>query len=293
MLAQLVLSSAQFSRSRSWQRPWIRWYVFILFKSWSYAYYLVHLSNWLIFQVNQTPIPLLFMRTIIQAIDAFPSLVISLFLPFPFTIYICCHNITLTFILCKSWVYVIHEFMPCSFSGWFCHGNTFQTCKETGMDTSVRIRHLCVSYSLSCVLFQVYKSVVIIRVIWRQLIFYIWLQVWRMPKLWVGFLKCASQTQPHSFHVLLQVSHLFMWRTSLAFHWWFWLQLSWPIFPLQLPPPQLESALNKYANIKGPLATYASQPSIKASLSRYIIVHLIGPPTLMHGNLPSLLYVWG
>lgn len=30
-------------------------------------------------------------------------------------------------------------------------------------------------------------------------------QIWRMPKLWVGFLKCVSQTQPHSFHVLLQV----------------------------------------------------------------------------------------
>lgn len=26
-----------------------------------------------------------------------------------------------------------------------------------------------------------------------------------MPKLWVGFLKCVSQTQPHSFRVLLQV----------------------------------------------------------------------------------------
>lgn len=32
-----------------------------------------------------------------------------------------------------------------------------------------------------------------------------WLQVWRLPKLWVGFLKCVSQTQPHSFNVLLQV----------------------------------------------------------------------------------------
>ncbi|XP_072056867.1 uncharacterized protein [Arachis hypogaea] len=29
-------------------------------------------------------------------------------------------------------------------------------------------------------------------------------QVWRMPKLWVGFLKCVYQTQPRSFHVLLQ-----------------------------------------------------------------------------------------
>lgn len=38
---------------------------------------------------------------------------------------------------------------------------------------------------------------------------------------------------------------------------------------LQLPPPQLESALNKHANLRGPLATYASQPSTKTSLPRY------------------------
>lgn len=64
-------------------------------------------------------------------------------------------------------------------------------------------------------------------------------QVWRMPKLWVGFLKCISQTQPHSFRVLLQ-----------------------------LPSPQLEGALNKYGSLRGPLAAYASQPNIKSSLPR-------------------------
>jgi hypothetical protein len=31
------------------------------------------------------------------------------------------------------------------------------------------------------------------------------LQIWKMPKLWVGFLKLAYQTQPRSFDVLLQV----------------------------------------------------------------------------------------
>lgn len=70
-------------------------------------------------------------------------------------------------------------------------------------------------------------------------------QVWRMPKLWVGFLKCVSQTQPHSFHVLLK-----------------------------LPPPQLESALNKYAIMREPLAAYASQPSVKSSLHRSTLVVL-------------------
>ncbi|KAF9687403.1 hypothetical protein SADUNF_Sadunf02G0089900 [Salix dunnii] len=102
--------------------------------------------------VDQTPLPLLFMRTVIQAIDAFPSLV----------------------------------------------------------DFVMEILSKLVSR-----------------------------QVWKMPKLWVGFLKCVSQTRPHSFHVLLQ-----------------------------LPPPQLESALNKHANLRGPLATFANQANTKTSLPR-------------------------
>ncbi|XP_059634492.1 uncharacterized protein LOC132276874 isoform X2 [Cornus florida] len=83
-------------------------------------------------------------------------------------------------------------------------------------------------------------------------------QVWRMPKLWVGFLKCVSQTQPHSFHVLLQ-----------------------------LPQPQLESALTKYANLRGPLAAYASQPIIRASLPRSTLV-LLGLAKESHVQQPSM-----
>ncbi|KAK1276811.1 hypothetical protein QJS04_geneDACA001504 [Acorus gramineus] len=64
-------------------------------------------------------------------------------------------------------------------------------------------------------------------------------QIWKMPKLWVGFLKCAYQTQPHSFPVLLQ-----------------------------LPPPQLESALNKHPSLRGPLAAHANQPTVRTSLPR-------------------------
>ncbi|KAK8649068.1 hypothetical protein V6N13_129804 [Hibiscus sabdariffa] len=64
-------------------------------------------------------------------------------------------------------------------------------------------------------------------------------QIWRMPKLWVGFLKCVVQTQPHSFPVLLQ-----------------------------LPPPQLQNTLNKYGSLRNSLASYASQPNIKGSLPR-------------------------
>ncbi|KAF9608576.1 hypothetical protein IFM89_010008 [Coptis chinensis] len=108
--------------------------------------------------VDKTPIPLLFMRTVIQAIDAFPSLV----------------------------------------------------------DFVMEILSKLVSK-----------------------------QIWKMPKLWVGFLKCAYQTQPHSFRVLLQ-----------------------------LPPQQLESALNRHANLRGPLAAHSSQPNIRSSLPRSTLVVL-------------------
>ncbi|XP_047947656.1 uncharacterized protein LOC125193807 isoform X2 [Salvia hispanica] len=108
--------------------------------------------------VDRTPLPLLFMRTVIQAIDAFPSLV---------------------------------DFV---------------------MD-------------------------ILSKLVNRQ--------VWRMPKQWVGFLKCISQTQPHSFKVLLQ-----------------------------LPSPQLESALSKYPNLRGPLAACTNQSSIKTSVPRTTLVLL-------------------
>ncbi|XP_020105683.1 uncharacterized protein LOC109722179 isoform X2 [Ananas comosus] len=64
-------------------------------------------------------------------------------------------------------------------------------------------------------------------------------QIWRMPKLWVGFLKCAYQTQPHSFNALLQ-----------------------------LPSPQLENALIKYPNLRVPLASHVSQQNMRNTLPR-------------------------
>ncbi|KAJ9185363.1 hypothetical protein P3X46_005005 [Hevea brasiliensis] len=70
-------------------------------------------------------------------------------------------------------------------------------------------------------------------------------QIWKYPKLWVGFLKCALLTKPQSFSVLLQ-----------------------------LPPPQLENALNRTAALKAPLVAHASQPNIKSSLPRSILVVL-------------------
>ncbi|XP_021744745.1 uncharacterized protein LOC110710718 isoform X2 [Chenopodium quinoa] len=70
-------------------------------------------------------------------------------------------------------------------------------------------------------------------------------QIWKYPKLWVGFLKCAQLTQPHSFTVLLQ-----------------------------LPQAQLEAALNKIPALKAPLAAHANQQNIKSSLPRSVLTVL-------------------
>ncbi|XP_024011514.1 uncharacterized protein LOC18017266 isoform X2 [Eutrema salsugineum] len=64
-------------------------------------------------------------------------------------------------------------------------------------------------------------------------------QIWKDPKLWVGFLKCAQSTQPQSYKVLLQ-----------------------------LPPPQLGNALTKISALRAPLTAHASQPEIRSSLPR-------------------------
>ncbi|XP_010423951.1 PREDICTED: uncharacterized protein LOC104708990 [Camelina sativa] len=64
-------------------------------------------------------------------------------------------------------------------------------------------------------------------------------QIWKYPKLWVGFLKCAQTTQPQSYKVLLQ-----------------------------LPPPQLGNALTKIPALRAPLTAHASQPEIQSSLPR-------------------------
>ncbi|XP_015697301.2 uncharacterized protein LOC102714049 isoform X2 [Oryza brachyantha] len=67
-------------------------------------------------------------------------------------------------------------------------------------------------------------------------------QIWKMPKLWVGFLKLAYQTQPRSFDVILQ-----------------------------LPPPQLEIALNKYPNLRSPLCSFVNQRNMHNILPRQIL----------------------
>ncbi|KAG8377028.1 hypothetical protein BUALT_Bualt09G0125500 [Buddleja alternifolia] len=64
-------------------------------------------------------------------------------------------------------------------------------------------------------------------------------QIWKNPKLWVGFMKCALLTKPQSFGVLLQ-----------------------------LPQAQLENALNRTPALKAPLVAHASQPHIRSSLPR-------------------------
>ncbi|KAA8517805.1 hypothetical protein F0562_015279 [Nyssa sinensis] len=70
-------------------------------------------------------------------------------------------------------------------------------------------------------------------------------QIWKYPKLWVGFLKCALLTKPQSFSVLLQ-----------------------------LPPAQLENALNRTPGLKDPLIAHANQQNIRSSLPRSVLVVL-------------------
>uniref|UniRef100_A0ACD5VII8 Uncharacterized protein n=1 Tax=Avena sativa TaxID=4498 RepID=A0ACD5VII8_AVESA len=67
-------------------------------------------------------------------------------------------------------------------------------------------------------------------------------QIWKMPKLWVGFLKLAYQTQPRSFDVLLQ-----------------------------LPSPQLEIALNKYPNLRPHLSSFVNQRNLHNILPRHTL----------------------
>lgn len=70
-------------------------------------------------------------------------------------------------------------------------------------------------------------------------------QIWKYPKLWVGFVKCALLTRPQSFGVLLQ-----------------------------LPPAQLENALGRTPGLRAPLVAHASQAHIKSSLPRSVLMVL-------------------
>ncbi|XP_062186782.1 uncharacterized protein LOC133890428 [Phragmites australis] len=70
-------------------------------------------------------------------------------------------------------------------------------------------------------------------------------QIWKYPKLWVGFLKCAILTKPQSYGVLLQ-----------------------------LPAPQLENALSKNPTLKAPLVEHANQPNVRSTLPRSTLVVL-------------------
>lgn len=76
MLARLALSNAQYLLSRFWRSHLINWYLHY-HCYWSFVHLLFSscLISWTVLQVDRIPIPLLFMRTVIQALDAFPALV--------------------------------------------------------------------------------------------------------------------------------------------------------------------------------------------------------------------------
>ena len=59
------------------------------------------------------------------------------------------------------------------------------------------------------------------------------------------------------------------------------------IFVFQLPPPQLENALNRTAALKAPLVAHASQQNIRASLPRFTwrIIFFVG-----YKRLKDILY---
>ena len=64
-------------------------------------------------------------------------------------------------------------------------------------------------------------------------------QVWRMPKLWEGFLRCVQQASPQSI----------------------------PVF-LQLPPQVLAEALKKLPGLHAPCSRYAAMPNASQTIPR-------------------------
>nr|CAB3459066.1 unnamed protein product [Digitaria exilis] len=136
--------------------------------------------------VEQIPLPLLFMRTVMQAIGVYPALVSQ------FLTHIVCHQ--------DEWSY--------------------RSFRASGS-------HVVVDFVMDIMSRLVSK------------------QIWKYPKLWVGFLKCAILTKPQSYGVLLQ-----------------------------LPAPQLENALNKNPTLKAPLVEHAEQPNVRSTLPRSTLVVL-------------------
>ena len=170
---------------------------------------------------------------------------------------------------CVVWIFLWFRFNnlllisnnnACS-PGWFCYGNTLQTRDQTGMLLTVLERK------------------------WRLCVICSWL--WdNLPLVHTFVFRCGKclSCGLASWNVSLKQGHiLFMSCCRYYYISWKWIIspcLSFRFFSfsnssfsfyicLQLPPSQLESALNKHANLRGPLATYANQANTKTSLPRY------------------------
>ncbi|KAK6779727.1 hypothetical protein RDI58_021911 [Solanum bulbocastanum] len=179
--------------------------------------------------VEQTPLPLLFMRTVLQAIGAFPSLPLNQNNP-----RICAYATLLGGMILQSNLSTVEEsiyilqksliyFCICALARWISLWRSSLV--------------LLASRYVLPVLCELYQCIL------NSDIFVV--QIWKYPKLWVGFVKCALLTRPQSFGVLLQ-----------------------------LPPAQLENALGRTPALRAPLVAHASQAHIKSSLPRSVLTVL-------------------
>ncbi|KAK9124505.1 hypothetical protein Sjap_014107 [Stephania japonica] len=167
--------------------------------------------------VEQTPLPLLFMRTVLQAIGAFPALAEDEF---------CNINFVLVMHLLSH--FVNHAIISSAFKQ--------NRCSQYFLFVAATLLQLCLNNAIHSFLVDFIMEI-LSRLVTKQ--------IWKYPKLWVGFLKCSQLTKPQSFGVLLQ-----------------------------LPAAQLENALSRIPALKAPLIAHASQPNIRPTLPRSTLVVL-------------------
>lgn len=92
----------------------------------------------------------------------------------------------------------ISDFSRLHFSGGIHNGDSFSSCKQAGIPSTRLLIPPYVQHCTSCNTWEI--------------------QIWKYPKLWVGFMKCALLTKPQSFGVLLQVCVLHCSNSEMFLH---------------------------------------------------------------------------